>query len=220
MKKLLKNITVSNAKLIRTVISVYIIGVLGFLIPYTRDFFVDLTVLNLLFSLVVLFLAVWKDLNWRHISIFVSVYVLGYGIEVVGVNTGWPFGNYAYGEVLGVKFFETPLFIGINWLLLVLATNLIARQRIKNKWLVPLAAATMMLIFDIALEPFAIYTGMWTWEAIIVPFNNYVAWWLIAFVMHVLFVPLKFTRGYTVAAAVFLAQIVFFIIVNLKNYLI
>ncbi len=220
MRNLVKNISVSDGKLIQTVVSVYIIGILGFLIPYTHNFFVDLTVLNLLFSVIVLFIATWADLKWQHFLIFILVYILGYAIEVIGVNTSWPFGAYSYGDVLGVKLFDTPLFIGVNWLLLVLATNLMARQRIDNPWLVPVVAATMMLIFDIALEPFAIYTGMWSWEAVNVPFNNYLAWWIIAFFMHALFVPLKFTQGGKVAHAVFLAQIVFFIIINLKNYFI
>lgn len=218
MAGFLKNITVSENRLVRTVIYVYLIGIIGFLVPYTHDFFIDLTTLNLLFSLIVLLVAVRKDLTGKHVFFFFIVYLLGYLIEVIGVNTGWPFGEYAYGSVLGPKLFDTPLFIGINWLLLILATQLIARHRINQKWLVPVAGATMMLIFDVALEPFAIYTSMWTWEAVVVPFENYVAWWVIAFVMHAIMMPVNLTKGYKVAYAVFLSQIVFFIIINLKNY--
>lgn len=210
----------SQKSLIRAVISVYIIGVIGFLVPYTHDLFLSLTPLNLAFSLFVLLWAIRSHLTIIHGLFFLIVYLLGYAIEVVGVNTGWPFGHYVYGDVLGIKLFETPLFIGVNWLLLILATQLIARHIIVKRWLLALAGATMMVIFDIALEPFAIASGMWTWEALSVPFENYLAWWVIAFLMHLMIVNLKFPKVHRVAYAVFLAQIGFFIIINIRNYLI
>lgn len=208
---------ISEHKLIRTVISVYVIGIIGFLLPFSHDFFIKLTPLNLLFSLTVILIAVWKDLQLRHWLIFLFIYLLGFGIEVLGNNTGWPFGNYVYGDVLGIKIFETPLLIGINWLLLILATHLMSVHRIQAKWLIPIAGATMMLIFDVVLEPFAIATGMWQWGNITVPAENFVAWWFIAFILHTLMIPLNFKRGHKVAYAVFLSQIVFFIVINIKN---
>ena len=206
--------------LVRAVIMVYIIGVIGFLVPQTHDLFLALTPLNLAFSLFVLLWAVRKYLTLIHGLFFLIVYLFGYAIEVVGVNTGWPFGVYEYGDVLGVKLFETPLFIGVNWLLLIIASQLIARHLLTNKWLLAVAGATMMVIFDVALEPFAIATTMWTWEATTVPFENYVAWWVIAFVMHLLVVNLKFPKVHKVAYAVFLAQIAFFLFTNMRYYLV
>jgi uncharacterized membrane protein len=206
--------------LVRAIISVYIVGVVGFLVPYTHDLFLALTPLNLSFSLFVLLWAIRKNLTIKHGVFFLIIYLLGYAIEVVGVNTGWPFGVYSYGDVLGVKLLETPLFIGVNWLLLIVASQLIARHLLTSKFLLAVAGATMMVIFDVALEPFAIATTMWTWEATSVPFENYVAWWVISFLMHLLVVNLKFPKVYRVAYAVFIAQIGFFIIINIRNYFI
>ncbi|PLX22820.1 MAG: carotenoid biosynthesis protein [Salinivirgaceae bacterium] len=210
----------NEMSLVRAVISVYIIGIIGFIVPYSHDLFLALTPLNLAFSLFVLLWAVRKELTIIHGLFFLIVYLLGYAIEVVGVNTGWPFGEYAYGDVLGIKLFDTPLFIGVNWLLLIISSLLIARHILSNKWLVAIAGATMMVIFDVALEPFAIATKMWTWESASVPFENYLSWWVIAFVMHLIVVNLKFPRVHKVAYAVFLAQIVFFLITNIRYYLI
>ena len=33
--------------------------------------------------------------------------VLGFAIEVVGTNTGWPFGEYTYGSALGLSIAHT-----------------------------------------------------------------------------------------------------------------
>ncbi|MFO7864407.1 MAG: carotenoid biosynthesis protein [Salinivirgaceae bacterium] len=210
-------IQIPEKELVRSVISVYLVGLVGFLIPYSHDFFVALTPLTLLFSLVVLLLAVRKSLTPKSAIVFIAIYLLGFFIEAIGVNTGWPFGEYAYGSVLGIKWLQTPLFIGVNWLLLVLASHLIAAHRAPNRWLIPFIGATLMLIFDVALEPFAINTGMWVWSAASVPIANYIAWWLIAFAMHWILLLKPYSTGYRVGYAVFLAQIVFFMILNMVN---
>lgn len=208
----------SDEKLIRAVISVYIIGTIGFLVPQTQSLFIHLTTLTLLFSLIVMLIAQKKHLINRHWLIFILIYLAGFGIEVLGINTGWPFGNYVYGDVLGIKILETPLFIGINWLLLVLATHAMARHRIEKKWLVPVAGASMMLIFDVALEPFAVFTEMWYWQSGNIPFANYLAWWIIGFIMHWLMLTVPVKKGCKVAYTVFFSQIVFFIIINVTQY--
>lgn len=223
MIKIFKNIlnkphSVENTtKLVKTIFLVYFIGAVGFIMPITHDLFVILTPLNLIFSFVVLFYAIRFDLKKWHWIIFILIYILGFGIEVVGVNTGWPFGEYEYGSVLGIKAFNTPLLIGVNWLMLILATHLLVSKYVKNRILIPFLAATLMLVFDFALEPFAIFSGMWLWEMSYVPFDNYFAWWLISLVMHLLFLPLKFTSGFRVGKAVFFSQLIFFLVVILFN---
>ncbi len=211
MRKLLQSLNISENKLIESVIIVYIIGIIGFVIPYTHNFFLYLTPLNLLFCLLALLYLSKDQLKYTHVWIFIVIYLLGYGIEVLGVNTGWPFGEYVYGPVLWVKLMETPLFIGVNWLMLILVTHVIAFRFTKNALLTAIIGALLMLGFDLVLEPFAIATGMWNWANLNVPVENYIAWFIIAFIMHLIMNIKPLNGSFKLALTIFLAQIAFFI---------
>jgi putative membrane protein len=57
--------------------------------------------------------------------------VAGFFIEAIGVNTGLIFGNYVYKTTLGWKFLETPLIIGVNWILLTCSVVYSIENKIK-----------------------------------------------------------------------------------------
>ncbi len=211
MSKVLQIPSFSEKRLIQSIIVIYIIGLKGFVIPFSYDFFVFLTPLNLLICLFALLLASKNSIELKHLWIFGVIYLLGYAIEAVGINTGWPFGEYSYGPVLWVKILETPLFIGVNWLLLILVTHQIAFRFTKSHLLASVFGAILMLGYDLILEPFAIATGMWTWANLSVPVENYVAWFIIAFVMHLIMNIYPLKGSFKLALTIFLVQILFFI---------
>ncbi len=85
----------------------YIVGTLGFLIPITRDVFVKITPLALLLNTYLL--AVYhNDYSKKAFIAFILIYLIGFLIEAVGVETGQVFGSYQYGRGLGPKVFQTP----------------------------------------------------------------------------------------------------------------
>ena len=45
------------------------------------------------------------------------------------------------------------------------------------------AAATIMLAFDLIMEPVAMMADFWNWAGDTIPFRNYAAWWVIAFLL-------------------------------------
>ena len=45
-----------------------------------------------------------------------------YAVEVIGVQTGFPFGDYQYGTRLGTTLYDTPPMIGVLWLLTLMGT--------------------------------------------------------------------------------------------------
>ena len=59
-------------------------------------------------------------------------FLTGMITEILGVQLGWIFGDYQYGEALGYKLFGVPLLIGVNWTLLTLITGAIAQQFYEN----------------------------------------------------------------------------------------
>ena len=71
----------------------------------------------------------------KQMLAFFLIFLLGFVVEVVGVQTGLIFGSYSYGATLGVKLFDTPLLIGLNWIFVSYSSYSIACQVSDNKYL-------------------------------------------------------------------------------------
>lgn len=187
----------------------YFIGVLGFLIPWTRSLFSTITPLALLLS-TYLIAAFHGSLTKKDLIVFASIFAMGYGVEALGVNTGLLFGHYSYGSALGVKVLNTPLLIGLNWLFLVYAATSIAATITKKKPFQLLLAPTLMLVYDLVLEQLAPFMDMWSWLDGIVPTQNYVAWWIFGFLFASLIHLFKVETKNPLVVVLFSAQFVFF----------
>ncbi len=177
---------------------------------------VYLTPINLLISLAVAMYFDEQELKFK-LSFAFPVFLLGYGIEVIGVQTGAIFGEYAYGDILGFKLWDTPPMIGVNWVLLCFSSGYFINSLLPDLPYILKAAlaAGLLVILDIIIEPVAIEWGMWTWAAADVPHQNYLAWWIIGFFMMLIFFHF-FQKGTNkVAAALLIIQIIFFGLLNL-----
>jgi len=75
-------------------------------------------------------------------------------------------------------------------------------------------AATFMLLYDLNLEPSAIELGLWNWEAVSIPIQNYVSWFVIAFVMHYFLYQFLGKPQNKIAKPLYLIQMIFFAIIN------
>jgi bisanhydrobacterioruberin hydratase len=193
----------------------YTVGVWGMVWSEHPDEFVKLTPLNLLITTLLLFGNHEKWTSNLRASL-VSIAVMGFAIEAVGVNTGVIFGEYTYGNTLGVQFFNTPLMIGVNWTILSYCSVMITRDlfKIQPKWMIALIAALLMVALDVVIEPVAVETDMWTWSSVSIPLTNYIAWFLIAFVFNFTLVNFfKPEMKNKLALPVYLVQFIFFIVI-------
>ncbi|NLF41901.1 MAG: carotenoid biosynthesis protein [Bacteroidales bacterium] len=169
----------SQKDIVKILLRFYLVGFLGLSIPYTRNLFIFIMAPTLLLTVAFLlfFHKQWQIKQWVLLS-FIAV--SGFLVEVAGVQTSLVFGSYQYGSALGFKLFDTPLMIGINWFMLVYCFWAIVSMIHVPSWLrVPLAA-TMMLVYDIILEPVAMRLDMWSWENDTIPLQNYLAWFVIS----------------------------------------
>lgn len=139
---------------------------------------------------------------------------------MAGVKTGIIFGNYKYGGGLGLKIMETPLMIGVNWIMLVYCTKVISDIVPVKKNFRPVFASVLMVIYDVILEQMAPLLDMWSWKNDVVPFQNYFAWFILSLLFHVaLFkVNIRFTNK--LAFPVFIIQALFFVILLIYNSII
>ena len=213
-----KALAISNREnqSIFVLIVLYIVGVFGILIPFHSDFLL-LTPLNLLISLA---LVLWNHPKWNTgivIALILS-WIVGFSIEHLGVSTGQIFGEYAYGPVLGYKLWNTPLMIGINWMLLIYCTSIGVNYFLpKSGWfLKSILAATLMVSLDVLIEPVAIHYDFWQWTEPEVPLQNYIGWWLLSFCLNSLFVISDdYNSRNKVALYLLIIQFLFFWVIGL-----
>ena len=188
------------------------VGLIGMSTSYA-GLFQQLTPVNLLITLVVILLG-YHELNPMAWVAFLAAYLIGFAVEVVGVNTGIPFGAYWYLDALGMKLAKTPLLIGVNWLILIAGTNAIASGTSLSSLGKALLGALFMVGLDLLIEPVAPEMNMWAWDAELVPIQNYIAWFGIAFCIHWIWNVLPFQRANKVAVGLYIIQVVFFLILN------
>ena len=190
------------------------VGVAGLIWDVTADLFTRLIPLTLLASIAVL-LAFHSKWEKRHILVFALIALLGYLIEVAGVLTGVVFGEYQYHYALGFKVFGTPPVIGINWLMLIYAVYGIFEFQRLPAWLKILGGASLMVAYDIILEPVAITLNMWSWGGGDIPIQNYIAWVVISVVFLVMMHLAKVRTNNPISKYLFMVQLVFFMVLNI-----
>jgi len=201
-------------KIVQIIIPVfYTVGLAGFLIPLSYPYFEKLIPLVLILSFILLVIYHPKQSSYRlSILVFTGIYISGLIVEMIGVNTGIIFGVYSYGPNLGLKILNTPVIIGLNWLILVYTTSsMFEKINIHVNYKILLASA-IMLAYDIVLEQVAPFTGMWNWHEGNIPVRNYMAWFVIALIFHTLLKTVGIKTENAVSKNLFISQFVFFLI--------
>lgn len=130
----------------------------------TRELYTSLTPLVLLSSLVILSVYDRSPKQIKALIYMLSVAVVSFCVEVLGVATGIIFGEYSYGTSLGPKIGGTPLLIGINWIFLVYATAAIQAPLGRGIITTIVIPTLLMLGYDIIMEQVAPMMQMWSWE--------------------------------------------------------
>jgi putative membrane protein len=189
----------------------YTVGVIGIRIPQTQGLFIFLTPFVLLLSFIAIMLF-HKSLNGSNTRfVFITIIIVSYLIEVAGVKTHLIFGDYSYGNGLGIKVMGTPLMIGINWVMLVYCSASVLDLFKVPMVLKIILASVLMVLYDLVLEVVAPFLDMWAWAGNSIPLQNYVVWFILALFFHGL---LKWKRVKTenpVAPALFVCQFLFFV---------
>ncbi|MFK7900715.1 MAG: carotenoid biosynthesis protein [Cyclobacteriaceae bacterium] len=196
------------------VIIIHSVGVIGLLSPL-KSVVAALTPINLLISCLLL-LYKQESKTSSFYTFCLIILMTGFTIEAVGVNTGFPFGEYSYGNVLGPKIIGTPLVIGVNWLLLIIAIGSYVNSLSINVWKKVVLSAALMVILDVLIEPVAISLNFWSWDTTSVPFQNYLGWFLISVVMFSAYFLLPLSRENKLGKLLFIIQLLFFSLLNIS----
>ncbi len=195
------------------VIALHLVGIIGLSLPDYRDLFLELTPVQLLISmfLILAFHRGWSD----SFPIFAAAaFWIGFGSELIGIHTGYLFGDYVYGPTLGPKLWEVPIIIGVNWFILVYLTGTLF-QKVEKDWYAAFLGAVAMTAIDYIMEPVAVSLDMWYWKFELIPWTNYLGWFLVAFLIQIIFRKANFSKGNSLAHLLLLCMILFFAILNL-----
>lgn len=182
-------------------------ALIGIMLGYA-DWFLPKTPLNLTVSLLIIMYCV--SISRRAMVVLFAIMLMGYLAEVAGVHSGVIFGQYYYGDNLGIKVFEVPLMIGVFWGILTMVTNQIARDWSPKRWLVALIGAGLMVWLDLLMEQLASDYDFWHFEGGLAGLQNYIAWFALAYGFQYLIYPYLTTKGRRVSIHLFLSQFAFF----------
>jgi putative membrane protein len=214
-----KDLSITPRTAIIVIILFHFVGLVGLLVPLTRPLFLQLVPWHILLMLLVVMLA-HRNFDNKFAAFIGLVIVAGIVLEWIGVHKQWLFGNYAYGESLGLKLFDIPLTIGINWFLLVYAAG-VTMQRSRLKRMLPrvIVGALLLVLLDLLIEPVAVRFDYWHWVDNTIPLKNYYCWFLVSAAMLLVFEKFQFKKQ-SVAAPVLLAtEFVFFGVLCLAGLL-
>ena len=196
------------------IILFHLVGLVGLALPVSRPLFLQIVPFHLLLMLAIIFFS-HQSIDGKFLLFAVIKYIAGYVAEWLGVHGYWLFGNYAYGPTLGTKLFGIPLTIGINWFLLIYGVGVsLQRSRLKSLFARVAIGAVIMVLLDLLIEPVAIKLDYWQWQDNIIPFKNYLCWYLLSFILLYIFEAFKFKKQSIVGPVLILVEFVFFGVLN------
>lgn len=190
---------------------IFAVGIAGHLLPATREIMLLLTPFTLVITMAVVFYSLLIESNRKLIYWLAATYLFTLTIEIAGVKTGIIFGEYYYGKTLGVKIFEVPLIIGLNWVFVILGGIIISKEITSDKNLIAVITGLIAVVFDFFLEPVAMKLDYWNWLNNEIPLRNYIAWFVIAFIAAWLFSRFNLQIKTDLPKIYLLVQFVFFI---------
>lgn len=194
---------------------IYVMGTLSLLHSATRSEALHMTPVALLLTTGLLLLFASTPYTVRMVTVFTAITVIGFLAELIGVQTGWIFGHYEYTGNFGIRWWDTPPLIGVNWLFLSYAWAAVTGNTAHAPTYRLFYASLGMLAYDLLLEQAAPLMQLWYWQGNRIPWTNYIAWFLLALFFQWLIHHNRIITRNRIALPLLLLQILMFICVIL-----
>lgn len=207
-------------KLNREITSIAIIwlfhvsGILG-IIYGNSEWFISATPLILSINFALLLINCNSHKWFFHMVIL--GFLTGMITEILGVQMGWIFGDYKYGNALGYKILGVPMLIGVNWALLTIITAAIAQQFYENLFMRIVIGVCLMIFLDLLIEPIAPVLDFWAFEGGNAPLQNYIGWTAVAIFLQSIFHYFRIEVKGWFPNQLYILQIIFFTVLLIKQ---
>lgn len=189
----------------------YSVGIAGHIYTPTFPLMTTLTFWVLLVFGLLVFLQIYLKGSKGLLLWALVTYLFTFSMEALGVATGLVFGSYVYGDTLGLMILEVPVVIGFNWMIIVLGLSVWVFRHVKNPLAGGFITAAGATLFDWIMEPAAIALDYWSWAGGDIPLQNYLAWFVIAFICSSAFGACKLRSSSNLGVYYVGIQILFFI---------
>lgn len=194
---------------------IFTVGVFGHWLTSTKNLMLLLTPFVLLISYGILFFFIIKTEDKNFLVWIVVTFIFTMICEIIGINTGLIFGDYVYGNTLGIKFLGVPPIIGINWVFVIIGSYQISSIISQNQVVRIMISAFIALVFDFILEPVAVKLDYWRWLGGEIPLLNYFSWFIIAIISLLLLSKLKMQLNTKIFEFFLIIETIFFLLLNL-----
>ena len=140
----------------------------------------------------------------QSIMILLGLYIFAILFETFAIKTGWPYGNFYYGDSIGYRFFNTtPWTVGFAFPPILLLAYYVGQKLHQKKLYLYLVAGITAMLVDLVLDPAATTLKLWVWEKggpfYGVPLQNFVGWVIAGFIgatiIHQILKNGRFTRS-------------------------
>jgi putative membrane protein len=116
---------------------------------------------------------------------------IGWGVEVLGTTTRFPFGDYTYSPELGPALLGVPIVIPLAWAMMAYPCLLAAQRLATTGIWTALIGGWLIFSWDLFLDPQMVSQGYWTWNQIGwtlpgipgIPLQNFLGWLLTGIVL-------------------------------------
>ena len=206
MLKLLDNNELKNI----SIFIIWLINISGFfgILSDEKDFFLSSSPYVL--TLTLLLLIVNNNSDKKFLIKLSLIFLLGLIVEIIGVNYSLFFGEYQYGNNLGIKFLGVPLVIGLNWVLLIILTGNFAHRLFpKSKIRKVLFGSILMILLDLLIEISAPKLDYWEFAIHPVPLSNYLWWFVFSIFFHLIYQS-STNKEFIVSANILIVHFLFF----------
>ncbi len=132
------------------------------------------------------YLGLWRWIGAsRAIKVLLFLGLFAIGIESIAILTGWPYGEFDYGNKIGGKVFGlVPWTVPFAWTPLVLGCFALVQRLFlgRSKYFMIAAVAVALMVCDLVLDPGAVNQEFWSFPNggfyYGVPLSNFGGWLL------------------------------------------
>jgi putative membrane protein len=128
----------------------------------------------------------------KLILILIIAGIIGFASEVLGANTGFPYGEYKYTSKLGVQIFNVPLVLCCAWIIVTsFSLDVLSFFKIKKIYF-PFLFSSITTFYDFLIDPLmAGPLEYWVWSGsnnfyYNIPFQNFIGWFLVSLFISIL----------------------------------
>jgi uncharacterized membrane protein len=134
-----------------------------------------------------------RGAGWATSYLAISL-AFGLLIEVLGLSTGFPFGEYVYSSLIGPQLAGVPILVPMAWSMMAYPC-LLAAQRLSSTTMgTALFGGWILAAWDLFLDPQMVGQGYWSWTESGwqlpgipgIPMQNFLGWLLAAMVLMAL----------------------------------